>query len=353
MIAFQLQSSETVCESQIARSCPRIGAEQFIERPSTRSAVRSREAVEVLPNGCVRQVDSTYAEPAVFELPDFEQLIVDGARLSGALAERRADLSQLVSNANLALGAVGRQREALARAIELLPDFMRQANTTFVNLRSTLTDLNPPVDASIPVAERLGPFFAEFRAAAADAVPTITDLSEIVRQPGPDNDLVELTRAQVPLAAAGVGSGAPDCGSDPTSDFEAAADDDFSQGGLGEAACALRNGLPQLATLRAYTPELVGWFDDFSKSGLVDASGGLGRVGTSFNAFTISGSGLPDLLSPIDPADVLSGSGSDSLDIGNHARCPGSNERDPGDGSAPFTDGGQVNCDPSQVPTGP
>ena len=283
----------------------------------------------------------------------FEQLLVDTAQLSGALAERRSDISALVGNANRALGAIGSERQALARAISLLPDFMRQANTTFVNLRSTLTDLDPLILASIPVAERLRPFFAEFRAAAADAVPTIRDLSEIVRQSGANNDLVELTRLQVPLARAGVGSGAPECGSDPTSDFETAADQDFSQGGLGEAVCALRNGLPQLASLRAYTPELVGWFDDFSKSGLVDASGGLGRVATSFNAFTVSGSGLPDLLSPIDPADVFSGTGSDSLDIGNHARCPGANERDPGDGSTPFTDGGQVNCDPSQVPTGP
>lgn len=282
----------------------------------------------------------------------FEQLLVDTAQLSGALAERRSDISALVGNANRALGAIGSERQALARAISLLPDFMRQANTTFVNLRSTLTDLDPLILASIPVAERLRPFFAEFRAAAADAVPTIRDLSEIVRQSGANNDLVELTRLQVPLARAGVGSGAPECGSDPTSDFETAADQDFSQGGLGEAVCALRNGLPQLASLRAYTPELVGWFDDFSKSGVTDANGGLGRVASLFNAFSLS-DGIPDLLAPLDTADVFSGTGSDSLDINNNARCPGSLERDPGDGSTPFTDGGQVNCDPSQVPTGP
>lgn len=282
----------------------------------------------------------------------FEQLIVDTASLSGALAERRADLSALVGNANRALGAIGAQRAALARAIELLPPFMRQANTTFVNLRSTLTDLNPLVDASLPVARRLGPFFSEFRAAAADAVPTIRDLSGIVRAPGKANDLVELTRLQVPLARAGVGSGAPECGSNPESDFGEAADQDFSQGALGEAVCALSNGLPQTAQLRAYTPELTGWFDGFSKSGVTDASGGLGRVASLFNAFSLQ-QGVPDLLDPFDPADVIRGIGSDSLDIGNNRRCPGALERDPGDGSTPFTDGGQLTCDPSQVPTGP
>jgi phospholipid/cholesterol/gamma-HCH transport system substrate-binding protein len=282
----------------------------------------------------------------------FESLIVDTAKLSGLLAERRSDVSALVGNANAALGAIGSQRAALARAINLLPDFMRQANTTFVNLRAALTDLNPLVVASIPVAERLGPFFAEFRAAAADAVPTIRDLSEIVRRPGKANDLVELTRSQVPLARAAVGSGAPDCGSDPTNDFDQAADDDFSQGALGETTCALTNSLPQISNLRAFTPELVGWFDGFSTSGSLDASGGLGRIAATFNAFSPSPSGLSNLLLPIDVGDALQGL-NPSFDVGNTARCPGSLERDPGDGSTPFTDGGNLNCDPSQVPTGP
>ena len=38
---------------------------------------------------------------------------------------------------------------------------------------------------------------------------------------------------------------------------------------------------------------------------------------------------------------------------GNTARCPGANERNPGDNSTPFTDNGQLACDPSQVPLGP
>ncbi len=284
---------------------------------------------------------------------NLESLIVDTASLSALLAERRDDLSGLVSNASSALGAIGRQRQALADAINQLPDFLRQANTTFVNLRFTLDDVDPLVAASIPVADRLGPFFEEFRAAAADAVPTIRDLDAIVRRPGKANDLVELTRLQVPLAEAGVGTGAPNCGDPTSNDYDPpAADEDFTQGSLGEANCALRNSNEQLATLRAYTPELVGWFDDFSTSGLFDASGALGRINSTFNAFSPAvGNGLPDLLSPIDPADVLSGTG--ALDIDNDQRCPGSSERDPGDGSTPFTDGGALDCDPTQVPQGP
>ena len=89
----------------------------------------------------------------------FETLLVDTAKLSGLLAERDQDISALVGNANRALGAIGNQRAALAESIQRLPDFMRQANTTFVNLRAALTDLNPLVEASKPVADRLSPFF--------------------------------------------------------------------------------------------------------------------------------------------------------------------------------------------------
>lgn len=278
----------------------------------------------------------------------FESLIVDTAKLSGLLAERDADISQLVGNANAALGAIGSRRAELARAISLLPDFMRQANTTFVNLRAALTDLNPLVDASKPVADRLGPFFREFRAAAADAVPAIRDLSGIVRRKGRANDLVELTRLQVPLARIGVGSGMPDCGTDPLADFEQAADDDFTHGALGETACGLQNQLPQVSHIRAYIPEWVGWFDSFSTSGTLDASGGIGRIALTLNAFSPALLAVGDLSTPLNlPGLIAAG-----LDIDARARCPGANERNPGDGSTPFTDGGALNCDPAQVPPG-
>ncbi|HEX6115700.1 MAG TPA: MlaD family protein [Solirubrobacterales bacterium] len=282
------------------------------------------------------------------------RLIVDSSELSSALADRSPEIAELVANLNTASGAIGRQRAALASAIGKLPDFMREANTTFVNLRAAADDLEPLIDATGPVAERLGPFFSEFRGAARGAVPTIRDLERVIRRGGRANDLVELTRLTVPLADVALGDGSPDCGEDPATDFGSAADDDFRQGALGEANCALRNSMPVLSHFRAYTPELVGWFDDFSTSGTLDASGGIGRIGGTFNVFTPSASGAPELLSPVDPADVYGAAGADQLlDMDNDQRCPGALERDPGDGSTTFTDGGALDCDPSQVPVGP
>ena len=291
----------------------------------------------------------------------FENLIVDTSQLSGALAERAPDISALVANLNQMMNAIGDRKERLAEAVSLLPNFLRESNTTFVNLRAALDDLDPLVDASKPVAIRLRPFLGTLRAASADAVPTIRDLSAILRRRGDANDLVELTRLQPALARAAVGSGSPDCGGDSTDlgDLASAQDDNYTQGAFGEAVCALRNSAPQLSMFRAYTPELVGWFDDFGHSGFIDAIGGIGRIGTTLNPFSISlPGGAPNLADPLTPDEQIA-----SLDTGNTRRCPGGNEHpvndiDPSDDSVPFTDGGALtgdgpgNCDPTQTAPG-
>ena len=56
---------------------------------------------------------------------------------------------------------------------------MRRANTTFLNLRATLDDLDPLVEDSKPVAKKLRPFMAELRPLARDARPTFRDLADI------------------------------------------------------------------------------------------------------------------------------------------------------------------------------
>jgi hypothetical protein len=111
----------------------------------------------------------------------------------------------------------------------------------------------------------------------------------------------------------------------------------------------LVGSLPNLAFFRPYvTIEGVsGWFDDFGHSGVVDANGGMGRISTTFNTFSLSPGGIPNLLSaPSTP------SSSPFFKTNNLNRCPGSNERPAGDGSNPFTDNGTLHCNPSQVPPG-
>jgi phospholipid/cholesterol/gamma-HCH transport system substrate-binding protein len=270
----------------------------------------------------------------------FERLIVDTSQLSGALASRSPDISLLVHNLNGMMGAIARQKESLARAVGELPNFMREFNTTAVNLRATLDDLDPLVNASKPVAIKLRPFFRQFRRASADLVPTVRDLDAIVKRKGKKNDLVELTKLQVPLAKIGVG---------PVN-----RNGQQREGALPESATALEGGLPQLAFFRAYTPELVGWFDDFGHSGVYDANGGVGRFSTVFNTFSFStASPIPPDLIPFSTTPPVNPFTQPGFTTNQNERCPGANERNPGDNSTPFTDNGTLDCDPSQVPTGP
>ena len=97
--------------------------------------------------------------------------------------------------------AIGDENAALDRALELLPSTLRKANTTFVNLRSTLDDLDQLVDESKPATQ--GPGAASCASCArscSEARPTIADLRTLIRSAGPDNDLIELTAKQPRLA---------------------------------------------------------------------------------------------------------------------------------------------------------
>ena len=127
---------------------------------------------------------SRLANELTKDTPLLERFLVDSSRLVTALAERRDDLAGLVGNLNETTRALGSQKQALAESIGRLPPFMRRANTTFVNLRSTLDEVDPLVEASKPVAKRLGPFLSQARAFAADAEPTVRDLSQTIRRRG-------------------------------------------------------------------------------------------------------------------------------------------------------------------------
>jgi phospholipid/cholesterol/gamma-HCH transport system substrate-binding protein len=225
---------------------------------------------------------------------------------------------------------------------------MRQFNTTAVNLRAALDDVDPLINATKPVARKLQPFTKRLRSFARDAVPTVKNLNQIINQPGQANDLIELTALQDPLAAIGVGPVTRNGKSRP--------------GALPASAQSLQGGLPQVSTLRAYSPELIGWFDDFGHSGFPDAFGGIGRISTTANQFTL---GLPNAPVPIvpctnpivnplctaaDPSRLLT----TLTNAGGYKvlrRCPGSNERGLSDNQ--LTQGGTVDCDPSEKPIGP
>ena len=282
--------------------------------------------------------------------PALESLLVDTASLTGNVAERGDDVEALVGNLNRMLGAIGNREEELTSSIGQLPDFMRQFNTTAFNLRAALDDVDPLVKASRPVARKLKPFVRDLRRFASDSVPTVKALDGIVRRDGAANDLIELTELQVPLAEIGVG---------PVTRNGAS-----REGALPASTRALTDGLPQLAQLRPYvTAEgVTGWFDDFGHSGFPDSIGGIGRVPTTFNPFSVGlpplpipglpNIPLPDILGgPLDLTNIGSGGlAALGLDIDNVARCPGGHER--GVPTDQLNYGGTIECNESAVPPG-
>jgi phospholipid/cholesterol/gamma-HCH transport system substrate-binding protein len=252
-----------------------------------------------------------------------ERFLIDGAKAMTALAEKRETLTELVSNSNEASQGIAAENDALSQILARLPSTMRRANSTFVNLRATLTDLDVLVAESKPATRRLAPFFRELRPLVRDARPTIRDLRLAITRPGDDNDLVELTQKAPRLQQVAAPA-------------------------LRNTTAAIRRSLPVLDFARPYMPELTGWFRDFGQAGAnYDANGHFGRIQPLYNLFQFRDDPAGGQLIPQDPDNRLEG-----VETGNLRRCPGAASQPAADGSAPFTDDG-LDCDPRLALSGP
>jgi phospholipid/cholesterol/gamma-HCH transport system substrate-binding protein len=254
----------------------------------------------------------------------FERFIVDTADLVSAIAERRNDLSALVQNANVTTRAIGDENVALARALGLLPGALRKGNTTFVNLRAALDDLDTLVAESKPATRRLAPFLRKLRPLVADARPTIRDLRLLIRRSGPNNDLIELTRKMPRL--------------------QQIASETFPRD-----IRALQKTLPVIEYARPYVPDLTGWFDKFGHGAAnYDANGHFARIQPLFNQFSFTSNPAGPVLTAVPATNRLAG-----FQTRRSERCPGGAVQPPPDGSAPFRPSPDFDCDPNTTPPGP
>ena len=256
----------------------------------------------------------------------FEHFIVETASVVNAISQRRDDLASLVSNANTTAKAIGDENAALARALGLLPPTLRKANTTFVNLRAALGDLDVLVAESKPATKDLAPFFRALRPLVHEAKPTIEDLRLLIKRRGEDNDLIELTKKQPRLAQ-------------------------VASVAFPRSIKALEKSQPVVEYIRPYTPDFAGWLTKFGQGASnYDAHGHFARIQPMFNPFSITSVPLlGQVLTPTQNATRLEG-----LETTQSFRCPGGATQPPPDGSAPWRDtDGSVDCDPSTVPPGP
>lgn len=297
----------------------RAGLQLFIQGQATQYDGRAPEARRSLQYlSPALSATSRLTRELVVDDEIFERFVTDTSKVVGAIAERRDDLSGLVGNANTAAAAIGDESAALSDTLGLLPPTLRKANTTFVNLRAALDDVDRLVAESKPATRELAPFFAELRPLVDDARPTIRDLRTLIGTPGDNNDLIELT-SKLPR-------------------LESLTSKVFPR-----AIRTFDRSQEFVDTLRQYTPDLVGGLTKLGQTtSYYDANGHYARVQPLFSPFEYD----PDTNELRRAPD---GERIDAFERGQSRRCPGSAVQPPPDGSAPFV---VEECDPEAVPPG-
>lgn len=256
------------------------------------------------------------------------RFIVSSARLTTAVAGRGEQLSSAVSNANTAFNAIAGQTEAFDQSLRELPPVLRQSNTTFVNLRAALDDLEPLVETAKPATRELAPFLAELRPVFQKLIPFTRNLKLIVHRPGQGNDARDLLAA-LPTVQERTSRAFP------------------------HSEAAIRAFQPNLNFIRAYTPDLFNALGKLGQvAGYYDGNGHYVRAATAAqNLFKYDA--VTTELEPIKKEQQYEPFGSS---IRTHRRCPGGATQPAADGSSPWVGGGSVSpseCNPSDVPPGP
>ncbi|HXR59802.1 MAG TPA: hypothetical protein VN732_00575, partial [Solirubrobacterales bacterium] len=256
------------------------------------------------------------------------RFVVSSARLTTAVAGRGGQLSSAISNADTAFDAIARENRAFDATLRELPPVMRQTNTTFVNLRAALDDLEPLVETAKPATKELAPFLSELRPVFQKLVPFTRNLRLVVNQPGNGNDLNDLL-ATLPAVQERTSKAFP------------------------HSEAAIRAFQPNLEFIRAYTPDLFNALGKFGQiAGYYDGNGHYVRAATAAqNLFRYNAESGE--LEPITKGQQYEPFGSSPR---VHRRCPGGATQPASDGSNPWVGGASVDsseCDPGDVPPGP
>ena len=231
------------------------------------------------------------------DTPLLERFIVSSSQLVTDIADRRDDLAGLVDDLATTTTAIGNQKEALARVDRppaRLPaprqHDVRQPARRARRPRPARRGLQAGGEEAAPVPRRAAP--ARPRRAPDDQRP-LADRQAAGRRQRPD-------RADEPAGAAArrhhaqvrrQRQAARRARSRPRQD-------------------ALKGDTPEFAFFRPYTPDLLGWFDDFSHSGTYDALGAASRVGIHANPFALTGAtgaGQYELIPPQLRDEALAG----------------------------------------------
>jgi phospholipid/cholesterol/gamma-HCH transport system substrate-binding protein len=267
---------------------------------SKRSERLANEGLHDL-NPALSQSAATAHEIAADE-PAFERFIVASADVVSTVASRRADLDELVSNSAGALEALANRSEAIDTTLVKLPDTLRAANSTLVNVRALIQDLRPAVREAQPVAPLLSALLERLSPLAHRAVPIIERVDRTL-----DPNLLRVVRGFVPL-------------------------DQAAAPAFKSAHRTLIDALPIVVDARPYTPEVIGGLvNGFggTTSPYYDANGHYARISFQGGPYTL------DNLGSVVPLPASTPGLTGYQRLVTH-RCPGSAAQSAPDKSNPW-----------------
>ncbi len=249
----------------------------------------------------------------------FTSFLVESAKALTTLAAHKESLSGLVEHGAQTFQAIGSQDSSLARGLHQLPAVLNEGNKTFTQIPSTLTALTNLVNAQQPNTQALTTLFARLRPLVTTATPVVNNFSQAISRPGANNDLTDAFAA-LPTLAKELTTASPN------------------------GVRALQEAVPMTASFGPYAPELQGAVRAFGQTtAYYDANGHYARISPVTPSFTL---GANNNLTPASsPQQVLQ-----ALQTGQLRRCPGAATQPSADGSAPFTNNGQLGCDPTETP---
>ncbi len=197
--------------------------------------------------------------------PAIRGLVTNLQHVAGVLATRQTRLSRTVRNLSTLTGEVAGQQRQLTSALQELPTTLRSA-------RGTLDQVPAAADAATPLLKDLTPATAALGTAARNLSPLLADLRPAVAELKPAAESAQTLLRYTP--------GLLDSAHDVLP-------------GVTQAATSLG---PALTFLRPYTPDILGWADNWGNSfAKYDAQGHYGAALLYTSASELDNSPLPNL----------------------------------------------------------
>ncbi len=293
---------------------------QIVRGSTTAAKGRGRDldaAIEAL-NPALSRTASTFSE-LNRDQEAFERLIVSSAGVVEELAARRDDISGGTEAAAATLRTIAEERDSVAGTLEAAPPALRRGSSALEATRGLLDDLEPAIGEARPAARGLSSLLPKLRPASVELRRQLPAVRNLLNAPGGANDAADLLAGLPGLATPAV----------PL---------------LNDLTAVGREARPVLGELRPYIPELTsGIVAGFggSSGGYYDANGHYARISFAGGPFS-----LPGTASPLFP-------NLGAIKSKASSRCPGGAIYPAADGSNPFLDQGQLDCDPDLAGSGP